>query len=190
MSRERRTYWDERNREGTAGAPEPSVVEMLPLLPRGRTLDIAAGLGRNAIALAEAGMRVIAADYSAPAAQALRQTASERGLTIEPVIADIEDGWPFRRASFDLAVNINFLNRAMVPRLIEALKPEGVLLFDTFLIDQAEFGHPRDPAFILRHYELREMLSGMELLRYREGIVTYPNGKRAWRAMALARRRS
>lgn len=190
MSGERNTYWDERHREGTAGLAEPSLIEILPLLPRGRSLDIAAGLGRNAIALAEAGMRVIAADYSERAALALRQTARERRLTIDPVIADIEDSWPFRPASFDIVVNINFLNRAMVPGLIEALKPFGMLFFDTFLVDQAEFGHPRDPAFMLRHYELREMLPAMELLRYREGIVNYPSGKQTWRAMALARRRS
>jgi tellurite methyltransferase len=190
MSQERRVYWDERHREGTAGAPEPSLIEALPLLPRGRTLDIASGLGRNAIALAAAGMRVIAADYSERAALALRQIARDRDLTIEPLIADLEDSWPFRPASFDAVVNINFLNRAMVPRLIEALKPDGMLFFDTFLIDQAEFGHPREPAFLLRHYELREMLAAMELLRYREGIVTYPSGKQAWRATALARQRS
>ncbi|HEX4209529.1 MAG TPA: hypothetical protein VHY56_03985, partial [Candidatus Binataceae bacterium] len=62
MNRERRADWDKRHREGTAGAPEPSLVELLPLLPYGPTLDIAAGLGRNAIPLAAAGRRVIAAD--------------------------------------------------------------------------------------------------------------------------------
>jgi tellurite methyltransferase len=190
MSQERRAYWDERHREGTAGASEPSLVEMLPLLPRGLSLDIGSGLGRNAIALAAAGMRVIATDYSERAALALRQSARDRGLMIRPLIADIEDSWPFRAGSFDLVVNINFLNRGMVPLLIEALKPGGMLFFDTFLIDQVQFGHPSEPEFTLRHYELREMLSAMELLRYREGIVTYPSGKQAWRAMALARRRS
>jgi hypothetical protein len=29
----------------------------------------------------------------------------------------------------------------------------------------------------------------MDLARYREGIVAYPDGKRAWRATALAIRR-
>jgi tellurite methyltransferase len=189
MSKERRSYWDERHHNGTAGAPEPTLVEMLPLMPRGLTLDIAAGLGRNAIALAEAGMRVIAADYSERAATGLHVIARERMLAIGPVIADLEEGWPFRSASFELVVNICFLNRALVPRLIEALKPGGMIFFDTFLIDQAALGHPREPAFLLRHDELREMLASMELLRYREGMVTYPNGKSAWRATALAQRR-
>jgi hypothetical protein len=61
-------------------------------------------------------------------------------------------------------------------------------LFDTFLIDQAEIGHPRNPDFLLKHYELREMLRGFELIRYREGLTIYPDGFHAWRASALARR--
>ena len=44
--------------------------------------------------------------------------------------------------------------------------------------------------FLLKHYELRELLGDMELLRYREGIVTYPGDKHAWRAVALARGRN
>src|SRR5271154_5740994 len=119
VSAERHAYWDQRHREGTTGLAEPSLVEMLPLLPRGRTLDIAAGLGRNAIALAKGGMCVIAVDYSERAGLALLQTARDHRLAIEPVIADIEDSWPFRPASFDLVVNINFLNRSVVPRLTE-----------------------------------------------------------------------
>jgi hypothetical protein len=33
------------------------------------------------------------------------------------------------------------------------------------------------------------MLSEMDLVRYREGLVAYPDGKSAWRAAALAIRR-
>ena len=62
------------------------------------------------------------------------------------------------------------------------------MLFDTFMIDQAAIGHPRDPRFLLQHYELRDLLAGMEILRYREGLTIYPGGKSAWRATALARR--
>jgi hypothetical protein len=88
-----------------------------------------------------------------------------------------------------VVLNVTFLHRELVPRLKSALRRGGVLLFDTFLIDQAANGHPRDPRFLLKRYELRELLADMELLRYREGIVTYPSDKHAWRAVSLARRR-
>ncbi len=64
-----------------------------------------------------------------------------------------------------------------------------MLFFDTFLIDQAALGHPSNPRFMLQHYELRELLSDMELIRYREGLTVYPETRQAWRATALARKR-
>jgi tellurite methyltransferase len=85
-------------------------------------------------------------------------------------------------------LNVSFLERGLFPLLKEVLRIGGVLLFDTFLIDQAASGHPRNPRFLLGHYELSDLLSDMELLRYREGIVDYGGGKRAWRATARARR--
>jgi tellurite methyltransferase len=185
---------------GAPRAPEPSVTEMLELLPRGLALDIAAGSGRHSLLLARAGFKVVAIDYDEAALRALQTFARAERLPIWALAADLSV-FPLPRAHFDAILNVNFLDRALVPRLIGALRPGGALLFDTFLIDQAATGHPRNPEFMLRHYELREMLDAemhpeqmhpeqmkpeMDLVRYREGIVAYPDGKRAWRATALA----
>jgi SAM-dependent methyltransferase len=186
-----RASWDDRHAAAAAPeAPEPSVLEMLPLMPHGWALDIAAGTGRNSLPLAQARISVAAVDFSPIAMRALRATAAGSRLPIVPVIADLETALPFSDGAFDVILNVNYLDRALVPRLREILKVGGVLLFDSFLIDQAASGHPRDPRFMLQHYELRELLAGMELVRYREGIVVYPAGKTAWRATALARRTS
>jgi 2-polyprenyl-3-methyl-5-hydroxy-6-metoxy-1,4-benzoquinol methylase len=70
-----RSKWNETHRGKPAGDPEPFVVKMLPLLARGGlALDVAAGRGRNAIALARAGMRVVAADFSELAMRTLAET--------------------------------------------------------------------------------------------------------------------
>lgn len=191
MNLERRAKWEERHRETTPGDPEPSVIEMLPLLPRGTALDIAAGTGRNAIALARAGLRVVAADFSLTGMRTLIEIARRENLAISPVVADLEDGFPFRPNSLDVILNVSYLDRALVPLLKDALRPRGALLFDTFLIDEADeagHGHLRNNRFTLDHYELRALLADLELVRYREGLVIYPNGKRAWRATALALR--
>jgi SAM-dependent methyltransferase len=186
-----RASWDDRHAAASApGAPELSVLEMIPLMPRGWALDIAAGTGRNSLALARAGISVAAVDFSPVAMRALRETTLASHLPVVPIIADLETTLPFPDAVFDVILNVNYLDRTLVPRLREILKVGGMLLFDTFLIDQAASGHPRDPRFMLEHYELRELLAGMKLIRYREGIVAYPGGKTAWRATALARRTS
>jgi tellurite methyltransferase len=186
---EKRAAWEHRQRvSGPPRAPESPVVEWLELLPRALALDLACGTGRHSLALARAGFKVVAIDYAEPALRTLQSIARAEQLSISPVAADLSD-FPLPRARFDTIINTNFLDRALVPRLVDALRPGGALLFDTFLIDQAATGHPRNPDFMLQHYELREMLSEMDLLRYREGIVAYPDGQSAWRAAALAIRR-
>ena len=189
MTSAERTRWNDTHRgKSDAGDPEPFLVEMLPLLPGGGlVLDIAAGRGRNAVALARAGQRVVAADFSQVAIRILADFARSERLTIWPVLADF-DRFAFRDRSFEAIVDVNFLDRTLFPEFARALKPGGILIVETFLIDQAEIGHPSDPRFLLRHYELRELLAGLELLRYREGLVAYADGSRAWRAGAVARR--
>lgn len=170
------------------GAPEPFVAEMLPLLPRGLALDIAAGSGRHSILLARAGFTVHAIDFSIPAMLNLGAVARAENLPIYPLVADL-DVYPLPSHRYDAILNTTFLDRKLIPALKDALKIGGALLFDTFLVDQAATGHPRNPEFMLGHYELRSLLSGLEIVRYREGLTVYPSGDRAWRAGALAIRR-
>jgi tellurite methyltransferase len=184
-----RAQWDEHHRGKAPGAPEPFLVEVLPLIPRGLALDVAAGRGRNSIALARAGMRVVAVDSSAEAIAAIQSVVRAEHLPIDAVAADVGE-FPLHADSFDAIININFLDRALFPAFARALKPGGVLVADTFLVDQAEIGHPKNADYLLRHYELCELLAGLELLRYREGLTVYPDATHAWRAAALARRRT
>jgi tellurite methyltransferase len=182
--------WNEIHRGKTSpGDPDPFVLEMLPLLPpSGLVLDVAAGRGRNSIPLARAGMRVVAADFSEVAIRFLTNLTHTEQLPIWPMLADF-DRFALRDRSFDAIVNVNFLDRALFPAFARALKPGGILLAETFLIDQAEIGHPKNPRFLLKHYELRELIAGLELLRYREGLVAQTDGPPAWRAGAVARRK-
>ncbi|MGC1401044.1 class I SAM-dependent methyltransferase [Candidatus Binatus sp.] len=179
---------EQRHRGKAVGDAEPFLTAMLPRIPRGVVLDFAAGRGRHALALARAGMRVVAVDYSVEAMRILAATAQTARLAIWPVVANL-DSFHLKDDSFDAIVNINFLDRALFPKLERALRPGGVLLADTFLIDQAALGHPRDPRFLLGHGELRALAGGLEVEEYREGPVVYPNGERAFRASMLARRR-
>ena len=188
MSKDLRAVWEGRHQEQRIGPPEPFVTEMLPLLPRGLALDIAAGTGRHSLLLARAGFTVQAIDFSTPAMLKLAAAAQAENLAVHPLVADL-DTYPLPAAGYDAIVNTCFLDRKLVPALKNALKIGGVLLFDTFLVDQAEIGHPRNPAFLLGHYELRALLGDLEIVRYREGLTVYPNGERAWRAGTLAIRR-
>ncbi len=188
MSESMRTVWEQRHRAQGIGAPEPFAAEMLPLLPRGLALDVAAGTGRHSIWLARAGFTVDAIDFSFAAMLKLSAAAASEALPVRALVADL-DCCPLPRERYDTILNISFLDRRLIGSLKAALKIGGALLFDTFLIDQAGIGHPRNPDFLLGHYELRAMLEGLEIIRYREGLTVYQSGERAWRAGALAIRR-
>jgi tellurite methyltransferase len=179
---------NERHRGKPAGEAEPFLAEMLVRITRGIVLDVAAGRGRNALALARVGVEVVAVDYSVEAMCLLAATAREARLAIWPIVANL-DSFHLKDESFDAIVNINFLDRALFPNFMRALRPGGVLIADTFLVDQGAIGHPRDPRFLLTHGELRTLAGGLEVEEYREGAVTYPNGERAFRASMVARRR-
>jgi SAM-dependent methyltransferase len=161
---------------------------MLARIPRGVALDVAAGRGRNSLLLARAGLRVVAVDFSAEAMRLLAATARAERFAIWPVLANL-DNFHLKDESLDAIVNINFLDRALFPKFERALRPNGILIADTFLVDQAAIGHPRDPRFMLARGELRALAGGLEIEEYREGLVTYPNSDHAWRASILARRR-
>jgi tellurite methyltransferase len=187
MSEAHRAEWDERHRGQPPGDAEPFLLAMLGRLPRGVALDVASGRGRNALALARAGLRVVAVDYSDEAMRLLAATASVERIAIWPIVANL-DSFHLKDESFDAIVNINFLERALFADFVRALRPGGMLIAETFLIDQAEIGHPRNPRFLLEHGELRELACGLEVEEYREGLVTYPNGERAYRASIAARK--
>ena len=138
--------------------------------------------------LARDGIKVVAVDFSAEAMQLLAATARDARLAIWPVVANL-DSFHLKDESLDAIVNINFLDRALFPLFERAIRPGGVLIADTFLVEQAAIGHPHDPRFLLAHGELRTLARGLEVEEYREGLVTYPNGEHAYRASMLARRR-
>ncbi len=122
---------------------------MLARIPRGVVLDVAAGRGRNALALARAGMTVVAVDFSAEAMRLLAATARDARLAIWPVVANL-DSFHLKDESFDAIVNINFLDRALFPKFVRALRPGGVLIADTFLVDQAAHRSSARSAFSAR----------------------------------------
>ncbi len=168
-------FWDERYRTEEA-VPERGasgfLVEHIGLLPaKGKALDVATGTGRNALYLASLGYEVTGIDISPVAVSRCRAEAERRGLRIEAICADLES-YVLPQEAFDVVLNFYYLQRELCPRLVEALRPGGVLVFETFTTEQRRFGWgPQQEAFLLRPGELRELLPGLEVLVYREGVV-------------------
>ena len=141
----------------------PFLVAVADRLPPGRALDVAMGEGRNAIFLARRNYQVVGIDRRAAAVVAAQRAARAAGVPLEMVCADLEH-WRLPASRFDVAVNIRYLQRSLVPSLRAAVRPGGMIVFETFLIEQMRLGHPRNPAFFLAHGELRELFSGFDIV--------------------------
>ena len=185
MSREDRERWETKHR-GSAIEPAPAsafLVEHAHLLPAGRTLDLAAGTGRNAAFLAARGHVVVATDFSWAGLAHLREAARQ----VACVQMDL-DAPGFRAGAADNVVVVSFLDRRLFVEVARWLRPGGRLLWDTFLVDQRTIGHPRDAAFLLERGELVDRLRGaFRILAAREGLVE-EHGQTAYRSGVVAER--
>ena len=153
----------------------------------GRVLDVAAGAGHNALFLARLGHVVEAIDIAHSGLRQLRARACASGLRVLTVQADLET-FPLPRDRYDAVINFRYLQRSLLEPLQRALKPGGVIVFETFLLDQRTIGHPRNPDYLLRRGELQMAFAGCEILVYEEGLfasTTQPT----YLARMVARRR-
>ncbi|MCX5721120.1 MAG: dihydroneopterin aldolase [Nitrospirae bacterium] len=159
------------------GEPTPArfLTQQLHRLPKGKALDLASGSGRNALYLASQGFQVEAIDRDEQALAELAATAKQRNLpNLHVHTVDLEritTEWPeLPKQTYDVIVVFFYLHRPLFPALIESLKPNGALLYETFTIDNhLRHKHPRRSEFCLAHNELLRLTSGLRVLSYDEG---------------------
>lgn len=136
-----------------------SLTRILSLIPGRRALDLACGEGRNSIYLAQQGFEVSGVDISPVGLERGRSRAAELGVAVEFVEADLDRWRP--QGSYDLILNFNFLMRELIPALIEALSPGGVVLMETILDAPGLQGeHRRD--YLLQPGELEVIFAGFD----------------------------
>jgi SAM-dependent methyltransferase len=152
------------------GSVSPWILQWAGLVPTGATvLDLAAGGGRHSLFFAERGRRVTAVDRD------LSRLPDHPN--IQRLQADLEDGspWPLGSRRFGAAVVTNYLHRPLMPALLAAVEPGGVLLYETFMAGNERFGKPSRPAFLLNDGELLELVHGaFSVTAYEARLVSEP----------------
>ena len=133
MSRAMQEKWDRRFREAQqSNDPAWVLSRNTHLLPRqGRALDLACGLGGNALLLARHGLQVDALDLSRVAVDKLRGFAAALGLEVNPLQWDIENrDLPEQR--YDVILCCHYLHRPLCSSMQHRLNPGGLLYYQTF----------------------------------------------------------
>lgn len=144
------------------------------LIPEGgRVLDVACGSGRHLYWLHGLGHALTGVDRD-PAAIAALAPLAEAGAEI--VQADIENGpWPFQGCHFDAVVVTHYLWRPLLPHIVAAVAPGGVLLYETFAAGNETVGRPSRPDFLLAPGELIAASAGLRVVAYEDGFLPSPD---------------
>ena len=180
-----RKKWNQRHSKAEGlGRPANVLTENLHLLPvQGDALDLACGRGINALQMIEAGLIVQAWDISSVAVERLTAEAQAKGLIIQALVRDVTQQPP-EPASFDVILVSHFLDRSIAPALIDALRPGGLLLYQTFIRNAVSDSGPSNPDMRLGDNELLELFRPLRLRIYREegklGDIT-----QGWRDLAM-----
>jgi tellurite methyltransferase len=191
-----REKWNERYSAASSAFPETPaewLVEHRSLLDRyaagAPALDVACGDGRNSRYLASLGFEVDALDVSNVVIDRLSAAALTLDLSVRPRVVDLEETGVLASDRYDVVVNLNYLQRSLFDAIARALRPGGLLFFETFARPHVnELGHRFRPEFVLGANELLRSFPGLHVLHYFEGVAERSGEPRGVASLVAERR--
>lgn len=159
-----------------------SLAYLAPLSIDYPILDLACGQGRNGLCLLEGGHDVVFADRNLESLAYIKKSLRHELYQESKEYASF---WhvDFEQASFNQLANkqysaivvFRYLHRALFEQIKQAIIPGGLIVYETFTTEQAKFGKPSNPDFLLKENELKTYFSDWKILHYFEGVVTSNN---------------
>jgi SAM-dependent methyltransferase len=141
------------------------------LLPtKGAALDLACGQGGNALFLAQSGLEVEAWDTSYVAIEQLKKQSKLKKINIDAQVHDVIISPPLPE-SIDVLVVSFFLDRALCSQLYSALKPGGVLFYQTYCQQKTSEQGPKNPDYLLEDNELLALFPQMKVRVYQQDAL-------------------
>lgn len=161
--------WDAIFAQQSCNAQASDVLQQnIHLLPNtGTALDLACGLGGNAIHMAQRGLDVAAWDLSPVALEKIKIYCAQHNLNIKTCVRDIEKNPP-EANKYDVIIVSNFLYRPIFANILASLKKHGILLYQTFTAEKVNSVGPSNPDYLLARNELLSLCLDMNILVYRE----------------------
>lgn len=185
MALEDKFRWNKKYLQNEAMSSEPiDLVKYYHVLAhRGVALDIACGMGRHSKFLANNEFMVDALDISEVALDHLTQIDNIN-------IRDVDlDEFDLARDMYDLVVCTYYLNRQMFPSIVEAMRSEAILIFETFVDHPQNTKVPSKAEYLLAQNELKNSFSDLELIYYDEWWDTTAQNDKALKASLVAKKR-
>jgi tellurite methyltransferase len=150
--------------------PARFLVENIGLLPKGRVLDLAMGDGLNAIFLANLGFHAEGVDISFESVEKAKESARARGVKLDAYVVDLEKDPYIKPDGYDVIICFRYLQRSLTPYMKKGFRNGGIVVHETYTIDQMQFGKPKNPDFLLKPNELLNLFRDFHVVKYHEGI--------------------
>ena len=158
--------------------PSPFVIDWLPRVSAAlgaarvpTALDLAMGRGRHAHLLARAGFRTFGVDVKLDVVRDAVARAGADALVVRGWCADLTQT-RLPRAVFDVVLVSRYLQRDLFPSIRELVKTGGVVMYETFTVNQQRLGFgPSSPDHLLQPGELRQLFEGFDVVFYEETDV-------------------
>lgn len=155
--------------------PVAFLRENLNLLPKGKTLDLAMGEGRNGVFLATKGFDVLGLDISEVGLQKAQKLAAENNVNIQTRIVDLESA-QLEKNAYDVVLCMYYLQHDLFPQIKEALKSGGMVVVETYNVDYFKYSPGFPKKYTLQPNELLEIFKDFKIIRYQ----AYDNGQEAY----------
>ena len=164
MAQADKERWDEKHQQNTMPhEPIQFIKEYAPLAKGTHALDIACGNGRHSKYLTTLGFEVDALDISSVAIAQLQNIPHIHAQEVD------FDSYTLTQNKYDIIVCTYFLERSLLPQMIQALKPGGIILMETFVAHEDNGRKASNPTFRLKEGELKTYFSQhCELLHMQE----------------------
>ena len=148
-------------------------IEALKIKKKINLLDFASGNGRNSIPLSNKNIIVTAIDKDQ---EKLNKYKNYNNIITIPFDLETDEEWPLPKKYYDVIIVINYLYRPKIKKIIDLLKKDGVLFYETFAIGNEKYGSPKNPDFLLKDGELLDFF-GNELvpLSFYDGKIISKN---------------
>jgi tellurite methyltransferase len=157
-------------------SPSSFVAGWIPVLatrvpPPRRALDLAMGRGRHSLVLARHGFQTFGVDLKHEAVRDAILTANDADLHVRGWCADLTM-YPLPVETFDLIVVTRYLQRDLFASIRGAVKPGGIVVYETFTTAQRLLGTgPAAADHLLAPGELRQEFADWDALFYEEVVA-------------------
>lgn len=146
-------------------------------------LDLACGSGRNGLFCLEKSLPVVFSDVKQQVLTEIKQRIIDDSDKYLPSLAkfwqidfELENVNPFTTNSYSAVMVFRYLHRPLIEKIKTAVVPNGLVIYETFTVSQADFGRPKNTDFLLKAGELAEYFSDWQVLHYFEGIMISDTG--------------